>query len=72
MSDTSLTASTLIAASDNATSPPNIQGPASSLADSTLLELTANGELILACGSANAETETPAQFDPARVHALAR
>jgi len=26
----------------------------------------------LACGSANAETETPAQFDPARVHALAR
>lgn len=25
----------------------------------------------LACGSANAETETPAQFDPARVHALA-
>ena len=25
----------------------------------------------LACGSANAETETPAQFDPARVHTLA-
>ncbi len=25
----------------------------------------------LACGSANAETETPAAFDPARVHALA-
>lgn len=53
MPDTSLTASTLIAASDNATSPPNIQGPASSLADSTLLELTANGEFTLACGSAN-------------------
>ncbi len=44
---------TVIAASDNATSPLKIQGPGSNLADSTLLELTANGELILAGGSGN-------------------
>ncbi|MGQ9919030.1 MAG: hypothetical protein ACUVS7_16600, partial [Bryobacteraceae bacterium] len=30
-----------------------IHGPGSNLADSTLLELTANGELILAGGSGN-------------------
>jgi hypothetical protein len=43
----------LIAASDNATSSPNIQGPASSLADSTLLELTANSRRFADLGSAN-------------------
>ncbi len=44
---------TVIAASDAATSPLKIHGPGSNLADSTLLELTANGELILAGGSGN-------------------
>jgi len=44
---------TVIAASDNTTSPLKIHGPGSSLADSTLLELTANGDLILAGGSGN-------------------
>jgi hypothetical protein len=42
---------TVIAAPDNTTSPLKIHGPGSNLADSTLLELTANGELILAGGS---------------------
>jgi hypothetical protein len=44
---------TAIAASDNTTSPFKIHGPGSNLADSTLLELTANGELILAGGTGN-------------------
>ena len=44
---------TVIAASDNTTSPLEVHGPGSNLADSTLLELTANGELILAGGSGN-------------------
>jgi len=44
---------TLIAAPDDTTSPLKIHGPGSNLADSTLLELTANGELILAGGSGN-------------------
>jgi hypothetical protein len=43
----------VIAAPDNTTSPLKIHGPGSNLADSTLLELTANGELILAGGSGN-------------------
>ncbi|MBE7542280.1 MAG: hypothetical protein M9913_17190 [Bryobacteraceae bacterium] len=42
---------TVIAAPDSAASPLKILGPGSNLADSTLLELTANGELILAGGS---------------------
>jgi hypothetical protein len=44
---------TVIAAPDSTTSPLKIHGPASNLADSTLLELTASGELILAGGSGN-------------------
>jgi hypothetical protein len=44
---------TSVAAPDSTTSPLKIQGPGSNLADSTLLELTANGELILAGGSGN-------------------
>ncbi len=44
---------TIIASPDFTTSPLKIQGPGSDLADSTLLELTANGELILAGGSGN-------------------
>jgi hypothetical protein len=44
---------TLIAASDTSTSPLKIHGPSPNLADSISLELTANGELILADGSAN-------------------
>jgi hypothetical protein len=44
---------TVIAAPDNTTSPLKIHGPGSNLTDSTLLELTANGELILAGGSGN-------------------
>ncbi|MFZ5927615.1 MAG: hypothetical protein ACOYX1_09225 [Acidobacteriota bacterium] len=44
---------TIIAASDSTTPPLKIHGPGSNLADSTLLELTANGELILAGGSGN-------------------
>ena len=44
---------TVIAAPDNATSPLKIHGPGSNLADSTLLELTATGELILAGSSGN-------------------
>ncbi|HPU74183.1 MAG TPA: hypothetical protein PLA43_19690 [Bryobacteraceae bacterium] len=47
------TGPTVIAAPGNTTSPLKIHGPGSSLADSTLLELTANGELILAGGSGN-------------------
>ncbi|MGQ9635332.1 MAG: phage head spike fiber domain-containing protein, partial [Bryobacteraceae bacterium] len=43
----------IIAAIDPTTSPLKIHGPGSNLADSTLLELTANGELILAGGSGN-------------------
>ena len=44
---------TVIAAPDSTASPLKIHGPGSNLADSTLLELTANGELILAGGSGN-------------------
>jgi hypothetical protein len=44
---------TVIAAPDNTTSPLKIHGPGSNLADNTLLELTPNGELILAGGSGN-------------------
>jgi len=44
---------TVIAAPDTVTSPLKVTGPGSNLADSTLLELTANGELILASGSGN-------------------
>jgi len=44
---------TVIAAPDSDTSPLKIHGPGSNLADSTLLELTAAGELILAGGSGN-------------------
>ncbi len=44
---------TVIAATDSVTSPLKIHGPGSNLADSTLLELTASGELILAGGSGN-------------------
>jgi len=44
---------TVIAAPDNTMSPLRIHGPGSNLAESTLLELTANGELILAGGSGN-------------------
>jgi len=43
----------VIAASDPTTSPLKIHGPGSNLADSTLLELTPAGELILAGGSGN-------------------
>jgi hypothetical protein len=43
----------VIGAPDSTTSPLKIHGPGSNLADSTLLELTANGELILAGGSGN-------------------
>ena len=42
---------TFIAAQDCTTSPLKIDGTGSNLADSTLLELTANGELILAGGA---------------------
>jgi hypothetical protein len=42
---------TVIAAPDSTTSPLKIHGPGSNLSDNTLLELTANGELILAGGS---------------------
>ena len=41
----------VIAAPDSTTSTLKIHGPGSNLADSTLLELTGNGELILAGGS---------------------
>lgn len=44
---------TMIAAADSTTSPLKIHGPGSNLADSTLLELTASGELTLAGGSGN-------------------
>lgn len=44
---------TVIAAPDATTSPLKIHGPGSNLADSTLLEVTATGELILAGGSGN-------------------
>jgi hypothetical protein len=44
---------TVIAAPDSTTSPLKIHGPGANLADSTLLELSANGELILAGGSGN-------------------
>jgi len=44
---------TVIAATDSTTSPLKIHGPGSNLPDSTLLELTPNGELILAGGSGN-------------------
>jgi hypothetical protein len=41
----------VIAAPDDGSSPLRVHGPGSNLADSTLLELTASGELILAGGS---------------------
>ncbi len=44
---------TVIAATDSVTSPLKIHGPGSNLADNTLLELTASGELIVAGGSCN-------------------
>ena len=44
---------TVIAAADNTASPLKIHGPGSNLADSTLLELTANGELTIAGSSGN-------------------
>jgi hypothetical protein len=47
------TGPTAIGAPDSTTSPLKIHGPGSNLADSTLLELTPNGELILAGGSGN-------------------
>jgi hypothetical protein len=47
------TGPTVITAPDTTTSPLRIQGPGSNLADSTLLELTADGELILAGGTGN-------------------
>ena len=43
----------MITALDTTTSPLKIHGPGSNLADSTLLELTASGELILAGGTGN-------------------
>jgi hypothetical protein len=43
----------VIAAPDSSSSPLKIHGPGSNLADSTLLELTPAGELILAGGSGN-------------------
>ncbi len=43
----------MISAPDSTTSPLKIHGPGSNLADNTLLELTPNGELILAGGSGN-------------------
>jgi hypothetical protein len=43
----------MIAAPDSTTSPLKVHGPGSNLADSTLRELTANGELILAGSSGN-------------------
>lgn len=47
------TGPTVIAAPDATTSPLKVHGPGSNLADGTLLEITANGELILAGGSGN-------------------
>ncbi len=47
------TGPTVIAAPDNTISPLKMQGPGSNLSDSTLFELTANGELILAGGTGN-------------------
>jgi hypothetical protein len=44
---------TVITASGTATSPLKNHGPSSNLADSTLLELTARGEFVLAGGSGN-------------------
>jgi hypothetical protein len=44
---------TVIATPDSTTSPLKIHGPGSSLADSTLLELTPTGELFLAGGFGN-------------------
>ncbi|MEN6533109.1 MAG: carbohydrate binding domain-containing protein [Bryobacteraceae bacterium] len=43
----------VIAATDSVTSPLKIHGPGSNLGDNTLLELTANGELIVAGGAGN-------------------
>lgn len=44
---------TVITASDSTASPLKVHGHGSNLADNTLLELTANGQLILAGGSGN-------------------
>lgn len=43
----------VISAKDNAESPLRVYGPGSNLADHTLMEITANGELILAGGTGN-------------------
>jgi hypothetical protein len=48
-----VTGPTIIAAIDYTASPLKVHGPGSNLADNTLLELTANGELIVAGGSGN-------------------
>ena len=45
--------SVVISAKDNAESPLRVLGPGSNLADTTLLELTAGGELIIAGGAGN-------------------
>jgi hypothetical protein len=44
---------TVITTPDSSTSPLKIRGPRSNLADGTLLELTSNGELIVAGGAGN-------------------
>ncbi len=43
----------LIAGKDTTESPLKVRGPGSNLADHTLLEVTASGELIIASGSGN-------------------
>ena len=43
----------MISAKDNAESPLRVYGPGSNLADHTLLEVTAGGELIIAGGTGN-------------------
>jgi hypothetical protein len=55
---------TVIAAPDDTASPLKIHGPGSNLADNTLLELTAGGELILAGGSGNCLAELMAATNP--------
>ena len=44
----------MISAKDNTESPLRVCGPGSNLADHRLLELTASGELILACATGHA------------------
>jgi hypothetical protein len=43
----------LVVGNDNSESPFKVRGPGSNLADHTLLEVTAGGELIIASGSGN-------------------